>query len=345
MVQIKKKKMKKILNLIFLLLAIPCTSVAQEVKFEFKPRTAVSLSLQKIMEKNISKLLTILNTAGNAGSDTLIIPASIIESNAKARLDVFWKNMEFSITDSEIVGACLETRSGYEVRQIPILLNPNNKIDEKQMFRELTILLNKNGRITGVNMALSNNEITSVLAGAEGVTDVTRRMEIAHFVEMLRLSYIQKDTSVLNKLFSDDAIIISGTVLKSGGKTNLETDAVKVKYRRENKQEYINRMANYVFKSNKFIDVKFDQISIFHSNTKKSNFYGVTLHQDWSSIRYGDQNANANHPSYQDEGWVFLLWEFPDDGSDPIIHVRTWQPDELIKTGVDKIGPLDLNIF
>lgn len=337
--------MKKILTLFFLFLAIPCLSVAQEVKFEFKPGTAVSSSLQKIMEKNISKLLTILNTVGTADGDTLVIPASIMDSNAKARLDAFWKNVKFVITDSEIVGTCLETRSGYEVRQIPILLKSKAKMDEKQKYRELTIVLNKNGRISGVNMALSNNEITSVLAGAEGVTDATRRMEIAHFVEMLRLSYIQKDTSVLNMLFSDDAIIISGTVIKSGGKTNLETEAVKVKYKRENKREYIDRMANQVFKSNKFIDVKFDQISIFHSNAKKANFYGVTLHQDWSSIRYGDKKANAAHPSYQDEGWVFLLWEFPTDGSDPIIHVRTWQPDELINSGVGKIGPLDLNIF
>ena len=23
----------------------------------------------------------------------------------------------------------------------------------------------------------------------------------------------------------------------------------------------------------------------------------------------------------------FLLWEFPENGGDPIIHVRTWQPE------------------
>ena len=31
--------------------------------------------------------------------------------------------------------------------------------------------------------------------------------------------------------------------------------------------------------------------------------------------------------NYSDEGYLFLLWEFPEDGSSPIIHVRTWQPE------------------
>lgn len=337
--------MKKILFLFWFMLAIPALLVAQDVTFEFQSGSAVNAFQKKTMEKNISKLLTVINTAGNSDSETLVLPASTIESSAKTRLDAFWKNMKFVIQETDIVGQCLETRSGFEVRQIPIVLKPQQAMEEKLKYRELAISLNKNGRIVGVNMALSNNEISSVMADAEGVTDASRRMEIAHFVEQLRLSYIQKDTAVLNLLFSDDALIITGTVIKSAGKSNMETEAVKVKYRKEKKKEYVDRMANQVFKNNKFIEVKFDQITIFHSNAQKANFYGVTLHQDWSSIRYGDKRATANHPSYQDEGWVFLLWEFPDDGSNPIIHVRTWQPDELINSGVKTISIFDFDGF
>lgn len=337
--------MKKILFLLCILSSVSSLLKAQDVSFEFQNGISISATLQKTMEKNISKLLTVLNTAGNTNDTALSFPVSIIDSNAKNRLDAFWHNMKFVIMEEEIVGRCLETRTGYEVRQIPIQLKPEEEMEERQMYRELAISLNKNGRIVGVNMALSNNEISSVMMGAEGVTDASRRMEIAHFVEQLRLSYIQKDTSVLRLLFSDDALIITGTVIKSGGKNKMETDAVKVKYRKENKIEYINRMANQVFKNNKYIDVKFDQISIFHSNSNKANFYGVTLHQDWSSIRWGDQRATADHPSYKDEGWVFLLWEFPNDGSDPKIHVRTWQPDELINAGYQKINIFDFEGF
>ena len=46
------------------------------------------------------------------------------------------------------------------------------------------------------------------------------------------------------------------------------------------------------------------------------DFYGVRLRQEWKSDRY------------HDEGYVFLLWEFPEN-TDPVIHVRTWQPEML----------------
>ena len=44
------------------------------------------------------------------------------------------------------------------------------------------------------------------------------------------------------------------------------------------------------------------------------DFYGVTLHQGYTSDRY------------HDDGYVFLLWDFTNEAA-PQIHVRTWQPD------------------
>ena len=41
----------------------------------------------------------------------------------------------------------------------------------------------------------------------------------------------------------------------------------------------------------------------------------MRLRQEWRSS------------TYSDEGYLFLLWDFPEDGGDPIIHVRTWQPE------------------
>jgi hypothetical protein len=50
---------------------------------------------------------------------------------------------------------------------------------------------------------------------------------------------------------------------------------------------------------------------------KNPNFFGVTLHQHWKADRY------------EDDGYVFLLWEFHENDEPPIIHVRTWQPDKM----------------
>jgi len=41
----------------------------------------------------------------------------------------------------------------------------------------------------------------------------------------------------------------------------------------------------------------------------------VTLHQSWRSS------------TYNDDGWLFLLWDFNDE-EHPQILVRTWQEDQ-----------------
>ena len=59
----------------------------------------------------------------------------------------------------------------------------------------------------------------------------------------------------------------------------------------------------------------FDEIRVVMHPTK-SEWYGVTLHQGWTSDRY------------HDDGWLFLLWDFSNEDH-PTIHVRTWQPDKI----------------
>ena len=59
------------------------------------------------------------------------------------------------------------------------------------------------------------------------------------------------------------------------------------------------------------------QASCIVRSTVDPTKYGVRLRQTWKSS------------TYSDEGLLFLLFEFPTDGSDPIIHVRTWQPERV----------------
>ena len=44
--------------------------------------------------------------------------------------------------------------------------------------------------------------------------------------------------------------------------------------------------------------------------------YGVTLKQEWNSSRYSDV------------GFIFLMIDFQDENN-PLIQVRTWQPEKL----------------
>ena len=339
--------MKKIFVSLVLMMALCGPSKTENVEFKFQAGTIVAGAPKTQMESNISKTLTILDTAGHAGDSLLIIPKGVMTTDAEVALQAFWANMHFVIDDEVVVQRCLNDAYGYEVRQIPITLIPLDDDFDGLKERELTISLSNSGRITGVVLSMSNNESRAFLENAVGVTDLSRRMEILNFVEKFRQYYVEKNIKEIDKIFADDALIITGTVIKQQSMPSLlETPELKVKYRKEDKPQYIKRLANSIFKYNKFIDVKFDKISIMRCGADgKENFYGVTLHQDWSSIRYGDARATAERPSYHDEGWLFLLWEFHDDGTPPVIHVRTWQPDELISSGVSIIDIFDFEGF
>ena len=147
------------------------------------------------------------------------------------------------------------------------------------------------------------------------ITDINRRMQIIDYVEQFRTSYNQKDLKFLNQVFSDDALIITGTVIK------VRKSEVKpinqIKYSVRTKREYLDNL-RVAFANNQYINVAFDNISIVHHPTKR-DVYGVTVHQRWNSSRYSD------------EGYVFMVWDFTDEKL-PKIHVRTWQPEYIDKS-------------
>lgn len=119
---------------------------------------------------------------------------------------------------------------------------------------------------------------------------------------------------MLNSVFSDKALIITGRVVKekpNSDMTKMTLANNKVVYIKQTKQEYLSKLA-MVFKTVKFINVKFSDIEIVE-HPKYDNIYGVTLKQLWKTDRY------------QDEGYLFLMVDFR-DSDNPLIQVRTWQP-------------------
>jgi hypothetical protein len=146
--------------------------------------------------------------------------------------------------------------------------------------------------------------------------DFVRRQLILEYVERFRNAYCLKDLNFLEQIFSDDALIITGKVIKQVksdiNRNNLNNE--KIVYSKQNKKQYLTNLAR-VFRNNKRINVLFDDIKVV-KHPAKADFYGVTLKQGWSS------------DGYSDIGYVFLLWDFSNEDA-PQIHVRTWQPDQF----------------
>lgn len=174
-------------------------------------------------------------------------------------------------------------------------------------------------------------EAAKLLNGRLEETDSMSRHKILSYCEHLRTSYTTRDIDFIRQVFSDNALIIVGHVVKMGEKPGAAiSNNSKVTYNIRTKREYIEKLSR-IFDSGKTVDVEFSDFRIMRHPTM-DGLYGVTLRQKYSCGTYGD------------DGYLFLLWDFR-NMSMPLIHVRTWQPSMSVNPDEDDIiGIGDFNL-
>lgn len=309
--------MKRIYIILLLLISIISLKAGNPVKVTISDGINNTAIKEKI-ENTISRILTEANYAQEAkrqmNYSRLGIPSEVQSSIA-----ALWDNSPFVCIDNEIVEHCITTGSGYQVRNIPLLLKPLNSSDiaEDEDYQEAVVSFDKNGNITSFYLSISMHLYMNVVKSNRDITDLRRRQLILDYVEQFRTSYNQKDINFLEAVFSEDALIITGRVIKRKNNDGIRLPD-QVIYKKQGKKQYINNLKN-AFSKNKSIRVTFDEIEVVRHPVNK-DFYGVTLHQGWTS------------DNYHDDGYLFLLWDFRDENH-PQIHVRTWQPDAYDKDG------------
>ena len=67
--------------------------------------------------------------------------------------------------------------------------------------------------------------------------------------------------------------------------------------------------------------------------------YGVSFLQMWTD-QHGTDNLESKMP-----GYIFLMIDFKENENQPIIHVRTWQPQDNIKSPKDKYNLMDFRVY
>lgn len=277
------------------------------------------------MEQNVGALLT--EMAAAAGSDRVLKYQGMgITPEAQQQIDMLWMNVHFLCEESEIVERCLTTSNGYQVRNIPLIMKPLVGETVKDDYQEAVINFDKSGKIVSFFFTIGMNMYSKVMQNSNEISDVRRRMAILDYVEHFRTAYNMKDMPFLQQVFSDDALIITGQVVKVQ-KSEVFPSGNKVIYKKQNKKQYLTNLGN-AFKVSKYIKVNFDDIKVVAHPTKE-NVYGVTLHQEWNTNRYSD------------EGYVFMIWDFTNE-DEPKIHVRTWQPDFIDKAKGQRLNPNDI---
>lgn len=284
------------------------------------------------MERGISKLLSEINRAC-AQERALRLDDIDMALSGKRSLQALWQNLHFLCEDNQIVERCLTSAEGYVIRNIYTQVNPMIEGYDDEPERALTVRLTRDGQIASVTMAASDAVYGRIMEQGISVTDLERRTTILSFVENYRSFYDEKDLNSIKRVFSDDAIIITGTVTLQPDKSkDMKSWREQIKYTVQNKVEYVNSLEKN-FNRNKYIKVTFSDVEVVR-HPANPNYYGVTLHQHWKSS------------TYEDDGYLLLIWEFR-DGEDPIIHYRTWQPDRIGSGPLPKediISIMDFNI-
>ena len=291
--------MKKILTTILLAAIYITQSMAyNQVRLVINDGTS-NKQLKEQIERAVSVIMTEVNRSQENNLAKLALPEDYITREARQDLNMLWENEHFRCVEEELVERLLTTRDGYQVRSIPLVVNAVAD-GEKLGYQEAVINFDAKGVITSFYYTI-NPELYSKLRMTQmsdkryEVTDIKDRMMILDYVEHFRTAYNQKDLKFLRQVFSDDALIITGKVIKVR-KSEMTPSGNKVVYTTQTKQQYLDNLSR-AFKANSYIKVQFDDVVIVEHPTIRG-IYGVTVHQKWNTARYSD------------EGYVFMVWDF-----------------------------------
>ncbi|GHV67897.1 hypothetical protein FACS1894199_14240 [Bacteroidia bacterium] len=168
------------------------------------------------------------------------------------------------------------------------------------------------GKIRSLSFALTDKACKDIINHSQW--SEYSRVSIINFIENYQTAYALKRLDYLKSIFSDDALIITGTVLRTVAKVeNQYQNAPKIKFNKQTKSQYMNNLQK-CFQNNEYINLKFTDVSV-KKGAKGGEIYGIQIRQDYYSSSYGDT------------GYLFVLVDV-NKPNQPIIHVRAWQPEK-----------------
>ncbi|MBR0037340.1 MAG: hypothetical protein IJP70_06845 [Bacteroidales bacterium] len=308
----------KLLKLCMTMALLLCFALPSEAQMSVKVsvmKGVEDLNVKQNIERQSSNVLSAFNASvleGKKLKDKL--KEYPVPKEMEQTLLNMWKSSAIICSVSEIKGDILSLPGGgYQLRDIPVSMLASDDDDQDLVFN-----FDSQGMLSNVYVALELHNYKNVIV--EGVTleDFTRRQIILDFVENFRTAYNRKDWDYLHQVYSNDALIITGKVLKKkpdqNDFLNKSLGAVKVQQTVMNKEQYMNNLKR-VFSKNAYINLKFEDVSV-KKHPKRPQIYGVQLKQYWNSS------------TYSDVGYLFLMINFEDE-LNPSIEVRTWQPDKF----------------
>lgn len=199
---------------------------------------------------------------------------------------------------------------GVMCRALKMSFNFEN--NNRSFIEDVVFQFNDNKKIQSLSFGLGEVALADII-GMEHWSERVR-MVLINFLENYKTAYALKRVDYIESIFADDALIIVGSVLqvKTTGDNPYRNNQI-VRYNRYTKEQFIRHL-RHSFSSKEYINIRFEDNTIRKSG-KASDVYGIQIKQDYFSSNYGDS------------GYLFLLVDI-NDPDQPVIHVRTWQPEK-----------------
>jgi len=193
-------------------------------------------------------------------------------------------------------------------RSIPMTFN--FKSNNRTFVEDVVFYFDKNNQIENLTFGLAKKTVDDIASNDKWNENV--RIQLINFMENYKTAFALKRLDYIEKIFSDDALIITGRVTKVATSPEFRyLNNTIVKYNQQSKKQYLKNL-KYSFGSNEYVNLRFAD-NVVKQSGRKNTVYGIQIKQDYFT------------PNYGDTGYLFLLIDFT-DAKAPQINVRTWQP-------------------
>ena len=203
-------------------------------------------------------------------------------------------------------------------RSVPMVFSFRG--NQRQFVENIVFTFNGDKKICNLSFSLGKETVQSIV-GQTGWTEEARIILIS-FLENYKTAYALKRLDYISSIFDDDALIITGRVLKNVKGPNEYSNNRYVTLTRQSKANYIKNLGR-VFASQEYINLQFSDCEVMKLG-KGEQLFGIKIRQEYFST------------TYSDSGYLFILVDLR-DYLKPVIHVRTWQDEPDRNFGV--IGP------
>lgn len=210
-------------------------------------------------------------------------------------------------------------------RSVPMCFSFKN--NTRKFVENVCFTFNADRKISCVAFGLGEEAAGDILKRTDYSEQA--RIVLTQFLENYKTAFALKRLDFIESIFDDNALIITGTVVKRTDYQNKEErtrflDNNIIKYNRYKKNEYIKHLER-CFNSNEFINIRFANNDVVKANDAFGEVYGIQIKQDYYSTNYGDT------------GYLFLYVDL-NDPDKPVIKVRTWQPERDPEFGLYGLG-------